>query len=172
MKNIVLTGMSGVGKSKIGKYLAEKTKMNHIDVDDLIIKREKMSIEEIFKTKGEDYFRDVESMIIAEVSYLKNHIISTGGGVILRKINMVNLSKNGYIFLLLGKIQTIVDNLNKSTTVRPLLSSKTSLFDDVTNLFQNRKNLYTSTADIIIEIDDKGDMVICKEILEKYNCFK
>lgn len=168
MKNIVLTGMSGVGKSKIGRYLAEKTKRNHIDVDDLIVGRENSSIEEIFNTKGEKYFRDIESMIVEDISFLDNHVISTGGGVILREGNMVNLSKNGYIFLLLGKIQTIVENLNKSTTVRPLLMDKNKLYDDAINLFNSREKLYESTADVIIEIDGKKDEEICNEILDKY----
>lgn len=168
MKNIVLIGMSGVGKSRIGKNLAKKLNLNHVDTDELIIEREGINIEEIFRTKGEEYFRSVESLIIEEVSALENHIISTGGGAVLQKINMENLRENGYIFLLLGKIQTIVDNLKKSTTVRPLLNDKDKLYDNVENLFNSRKILYKSSADIIIEVDDKDDLEICSEILENY----
>lgn len=171
-KNIVLTGMSGVGKSRIGKFLAEEINWNYLDIDNLIIKREKTSIDGIFNSKGEEYFRNIESLIIEELSSLDSHIISTGGGAILRKENMNNLSKNGYIFLLLGKIETIVDNINKSTTVRPLLSDKNKLYDNVKNLFNCREYIYKSTADIIIEIDGKSDMEISSEILDKYYSLK
>lgn len=171
-KNIVLTGMSGVGKSRIGKFLAEEINYSHLDIDDLIIKREKANIDDIFNTRGEEYFRSIESLIIEELSSLDNNIISTGGGSILRKKNMDNLSKNGYIFLLLGKIETIVDNINKSTTVRPLLSDKNKLYDNVKNLFNSREYIYKSTADIIIKIDGKSDIEICSEILDKYYSYK
>lgn len=168
MKNIVLTGMSGVGKSRIGKTLAKKLGWSYVDTDELIIRQEGITIEEIFNNYGEEYFRGLESTIIQEVSTLENHIISTGGGVVLEKINMDNLSKNGYIFLLLGKIHTIVDNLNKSTTVRPLLNDKERLYDDAEKLFNRRKHLYQSSADFVIEIDHKEDREICDEILDNY----
>ena len=59
-KNLVLTGMMGVGKSTIGKRLAKKLRVKFIDLDKLIEKREKSSIKDIFENKGEDYFRKIE----------------------------------------------------------------------------------------------------------------
>lgn len=169
MKNIVLTGMSGVGKTKIGTCLSEKTKWKLVDIDELIVQEEKMSIEEIFKSKGEEYFRVVETEMIDRVSSLENQIISTGGGAILREINMFKLRNNGYIILLMGKIQTIVDNLNKSKIVRPLLNNKINLYEDVKKLYSSRINLYRSTADMIIDVDNKDLSGVCDEILKKYN---
>lgn len=168
MKNIVLTGMSGVGKSKTGKLLADRINWKLIDIDDLIVKREELNIDEIFKLHGEKYFRDIESLVIEKVSCFDNQIICTGGGAILRETNISKLKKNGYIFLLLGKIETIVENLNKSATIRPLLSDKNKLYLDVEKLFNSRKHIYKSTADIIIEVEGKSDSEICEQILDEY----
>ena len=65
-KNLVLTGMMGVGKSTIGKKLAKKLKLKFIDTDHLIEIKEKSTINEIFENKGENYFRKVEKKIICE----------------------------------------------------------------------------------------------------------
>ena len=62
-KNLVLTGMMGVGKSTIGKKLAQRLKLKFIDVDQVIEKREKSTIKEIFEKKGEDYFRNIEKKL-------------------------------------------------------------------------------------------------------------
>src|SRR5690554_4149804 len=107
MKNIVLIGMSGAGKSDKGKYLAKKLGWKFIDTDEIIADKYKTSIDNIFCDFGEDYFRDIESDLIKEISSLNNTVISTGGGVVTRAINIDYLRQNGYIFLLLGKIQTL-----------------------------------------------------------------
>ena len=62
-KNLVLTGMMGVGKSTIGKKLAQRLKLKFIDVDQVIEAKEKSTIKEIFEKKGEDYFRNIEKKL-------------------------------------------------------------------------------------------------------------
>ena len=84
-KNLTLTGMMGVGKSTIGKNLAKKLNYNFVDVDKLIETREGCTINQIFKTKNENYFRKVESEISLEILKTNNSVISLGGGAFLNK---------------------------------------------------------------------------------------
>ena len=84
-KNLVLTGMMGVGKSTIGKNLAEKLSYNFVDIDKLIETREGCTINQIFKTKNENYFRKVESEISLEILKTNRSVISLGGGAFLNK---------------------------------------------------------------------------------------
>ncbi|MDB9784427.1 hypothetical protein OAB36_02155 [Pelagibacteraceae bacterium] len=79
-KNLVLTGMMGVGKSTIGESLSVKLKMKFTDIDDLIKSSEGMSIQKIFQIKGEEYFRNIEKKITLKALEKNNHVISLGGG--------------------------------------------------------------------------------------------
>ena len=170
MKNIVIIGMSGIGKSEKGKYLANLLGWTFLDTDEEIVRREKITIEEIFIKYGEDYFRDVESNLMSEISTMSNMVISTGGGIVLNSDNIENLRKNGYIFLFMGKIQTIVDNLTSSNVVRPLLKGGTAtLYEKVEKLFRSREQLYLASSDVIINVDDKSIEQICKEVIGEYN---
>ena len=172
MKNIVLIGMSGVGKSEKGKYIATSLGWNFIDTDELIVDREKISIDDIFSRYGEEYFRNIEMKIIEEVSKLSNTVIATGGGIVTRNKNIIYLSKNGYIFLFLGKIQTIVNNINQSNVVRPLLKDNYDLYNSVEKLFKSREELYLSSSDIIIDVEDKSMEEVKNEVLESYEKLK
>ena len=79
-KNLTLTGMMGVGKSTIGKILAKKLEYKFVDVDRLIEKKEGLSINSIFKSKGESYFRKIEKEITMTELNRSNAVISLGGG--------------------------------------------------------------------------------------------
>ena len=79
-KNIVFLGMMGSGKSSIGYLVSKKLNLSFIDIDNLIKKKIKMSISEVFKRKGEDYFRDIEEKITLKALKNTNEVISLGGG--------------------------------------------------------------------------------------------
>jgi|Deesub1362A_J573_1020465.scaffolds.fasta_scaffold00023_80 shikimate kinase len=123
MKNIVLTGFMGAGKTSVGKKLSEKTGMKVIDTDDKIEEDTGMSIPDIFEKMGEIKFRELEKKAVEEVSKLSNHIIITGGGVVLNKENMDNLKKNGTIVYLYADPAVIYERI-KNETHRPLLRVK------------------------------------------------
>ena len=80
-----IVGESGAGKSTVGKYLAEKLYLRHIDIDKIIEKRERTTINNIFKFKGETYFRKVENLVTLNELENKNVVISLGGGAFLNK---------------------------------------------------------------------------------------
>lgn len=169
MKNIVLIGMSGVGKTEIGKSIAKKLNYAFIDIDDLIVKSKNLSIDNIFKIYGETYFRNLEADIVKSLSTSKRTVISTGGGVILRKDNIENLRKNGFIFLLMGKIENIYKNIVKSSEKRPLLQKGPKLYEDIVTLYKKREELYINSADKIVSVDDKSIDEISNEIIDFYS---
>ncbi len=96
MKNIVLIGMPGSGKTKIGKMLAKKLSMNFVDVDQLIIEQTGRDASEHLMELGDDGFLDFEADIVQTID-IKNAIIASSGSVPLRKKGMEHLRKNSVI---------------------------------------------------------------------------
>lgn len=165
MKNIVLIGMPGCGKSEIGEILAEKIKMIFIDIDTYIEVSTNRTITEIFKN-GENAFRDMESIAINELSQKTSTIISTGGGVIKRENNILNLKKNGIIIYINRPIENILVDINVDG--RPLLAKDPS---KLSKLFEERDSLYKKYCDHEVlnncGIDDVVNNII--EIYIKFN---
>jgi shikimate kinase len=121
MRNIILVGFMGSGKTTIAFELSHRLKMRYVSTDDLIEKKEKATINEIFTKKGEEYFRDVESEIIREVCAMDNLVIDTGGGVVLRDENWVNMKGCGITVCLIADEDTIMSRTKKYKH-RPLLN--------------------------------------------------
>ena len=140
-KNIVLIGMSGAGKSSVGRIVARNLNMEFIDIDNEIEKDEKMLISEIFECYGEEYFRKKEADIINRYSFKKGIVIATGGGVVLNNDNIINLKKSGIIFYIKRDINLILNTASKD--IRPLFKKGDSY---VIELFEKRKNLYENAA--------------------------
>jgi shikimate kinase len=164
MKNIVLTGFMGTGKTKVGKELSRLLNMKLIDADTEIEKAEKMTINEIFKQYGESRFREVESEMVKKLSEYKNSIISTGGGVVLRQENIDALKKNGIIICLMAKPETILKRTCNNND-RPLLQVENPI-ERIKELLNFRKPFYEK-ADIIINTEEKTPLQIAEEIIER-----
>lgn len=167
LKNIVLIGMSGVGKTTIGKSLSIVLNRRFVDTDNLIENKKAMKIEEIFKTYGEDYFRKLEFQIVKELYKEENLIISTGGGIVLNSNNITMLKENGIIIFLESSIDNLVNNIKKSTTKRPLLDNGKDIYNDMKIMYNNRKKLYLSSSEFIIFVDGKSIDEIVYEILRR-----
>jgi len=121
MRNITLIGFMGTGKTTIATKLAVLLNMKYVSTDNLIEKREKRTINEIFTDSGEQYFRDVESDIVREVSDTTDSVIDAGGGVVLSEENMANLKSSGIVISLTADAQTIAER-TKRYKHRPLLN--------------------------------------------------
>lgn len=165
-KNIVLIGFMGTGKTRVGKYLSKKLNYEFIDTDELIERKAGMKIKNIFKKYGEKYFRDLESEVAKEVSLLKNKVISTGGGIVLREENVKNLKKNGIIVLLKAKPEKILERVGK-TTKRPLLLGVENSILHIKRLLKYRKPFYENAMDIQIDTTDLTVKEVAEKILEK-----
>jgi len=157
---ICLIGMPGSGKSTIGKLLSEKLKYSFYDTDQEIEKREKNKIQNIFSIKGEDYFRSVETQVFNELVEKKKIVISTGGGLILNNLEKLKLSFNIYLYC---NIDVLIQRASRNN-LRPLLSQNTPL--QMTNLFNERKDIYIKIADVTINATDNQNVTIT-EIIKK-----
>ncbi|WP_318010949.1 shikimate kinase [Clostridium estertheticum] len=161
MKNIVLIGMPGCGKSVIGKILAEKLKLTFLDIDTYIEESTKHTITEIFKN-GEALFREIEAKATLEVSEKAPAVISTGGGVVKMYENIINLKKNGIIIYINRPIKNIAEDIEVNT--RPLLSKDPS---GLYRLFKERGPFYKKYCDHeIMNISNIEDVV--NNIIEIY----
>ena len=118
--NIVLIGLMGVGKSTIGKALANVLNYNFIDIDEEIVKQENMSINDIFAKKSETYFRKLETQIIKKFAGQKNAVISLGGGAFEKAVNREVLLNSGKVFYLCADVDTLYERI-KTDSSRPLL---------------------------------------------------
>ena len=137
-ENIVITGMSGAGKSAVGTTLHRITGRKFYDTDVLITEKAGIAIPEIFRLYGEDHFRDLESEVIRDIATVNGALISTGGGAVLRQENIQELKKNGRIFFLRRDIADILP-----TEDRPLADTE----EKVAALFAKRLPIYEATAD-------------------------
>lgn len=167
MKNIVLIGMSGTGKTTVGMELSRVLDRVFLDTDHIIEKEVSSSIEEVFKTYGETYFRELESKVIDNLFKYEKAIISTGGGVVLDSNNITKLKTKGIIVLLESSIDNIVNNIKSSQINRPLLENGEDIFVKVNSMYNFRKKLYTVSSDYIILVDGKSIQEIVYEILER-----
>lgn len=152
--NIVLVGYMGSGKTSVGKELAKSRGMKFIDLDAYIVEREGRSINDIFTYESEEYFRNVESEVIKEMSTISNTVISTGGGAVLRKENRDNLSKIGHVVYLKADPETILNRV-KNDHSRPLLmtESEEELRKRINTMLDSRNPYYEIFADQVIYTD-------------------
>lgn len=144
MKNLVLIGMPGSGKTKMGTLLARRFGLELLDTDALVAARAGQTIPELFERYGEAYFRDLETQAVEEATAHDGAVISTGGGVILRPGNMAALAKNGVIFFRDRPPEAIVGEDHKG---RPLVGAdKEQARQRVFQLYAERIALYKRYA--------------------------
>ena len=142
-KNLVLTGMMGVGKSTIGKKLAKKLKLKFIDIDQIIEIEEKSTIREIFEKKGENYFRKIEKNITLEKLKENNLVIALGGGAFINSSLRKKIKESCISFWLDLKVEILLDRL-KNVTKRPLLD-KDQLEQTINKIYSERKKIYNES---------------------------
>lgn len=164
-KNIYLIGFMGVGKSTIGKLLAEKINGQLIEMDETIEAEQQTSINEIFATQGEAYFRDLESALVEKISSKDNQVVSCGGGVVLREENVSIMKKSGTIIFLSATPETVFERVRYSKT-RPLLNGNMSP-EYIKGLMEKRRKYYEEAADITIATDGKEKREIVRLIMEQ-----
>jgi len=139
-KNIVFLGMMGSGKSSIGFLVSKKLQLDFVDVDDYIERNLGMKIPEIFKTKGEAFFRRIEEKTTLKILRKNNIVISLGGGSFLNKNIRKEVLINHLSFWLKLNSQTLVNRIINSKK-RPLVVGASEV--QLHNLVKKRSNIYS-----------------------------
>lgn len=164
IKNIVLIGFMGSGKTSVAKELGKKLNLPYIDSDGVIEAEEKRSISQIFAEDGESYFRDKEMEVIENLSERRGWIISTGGGVVLNPENVFNLKKNGKIFYL-KTIASVIYNRIKDDHKRPLVNVSEPQ-ERIEKLLSRRTHLYEEAADYVVDTSNLTVDEVCNKIMK------
>lgn len=119
-KNIVLTGFMGTGKSTVGRLLAHRLDMQHVDTDRMIERRHG-PIPRIFEEQGEAGFRAIERNIAMELAHDTGYVISTGGRFMLDPENAALLEEGNRIFCLVAELDVVMERVMRRRASRPLL---------------------------------------------------
>jgi len=159
MRNIILVGFMGTGKTVVSKAIAEKLNKTYVSTDGLIGERERRTINDIFAKKGEKYFRKVERSVIKEVCEKDDQVIDAGGGSIIDPENLYTFKKNGIVICLWADPETILERVSNYTH-RPLLNVDNPQ-RRIENLLEFRRYFYeradlhvdTTTGDIPAIVD-------------------
>ena len=142
MENIILIGMPGCGNTTTGMHLSSILGRQLIDLDAEVVSMAGCSIPEIFATRGEPAFRELETAVLGKYGKESGLIIATGGGSVIRSVNYDHLHQNGRLFWLTRDLQKL------PTDGRPLSQS-----GSLNAMYNIRKPLYESFADHIISND-------------------
>ncbi len=161
--NISLIGMMGCGKTTIGKLLASYTGYSFVDIDELIVQKEGVSIPQIFEQKGEDYFRSVESQLLKQLLNKDNQVISTGGGIVKLDGNLKLLKEKSKVFYLKACADVLYERVKEDNN-RPLLKTDNVKLK-IESLLNERCSFY-ERAHFIIEADKMPEYVV-SQIIEK-----
>ncbi len=164
-KHIFLIGFMGTGKSTVSKELQYRSGKPEIDTDVWIEEREGRSIPEIFETEGEEYFRKIETAMLDELGTMKPSIVSCGGGMALRELNIRKMKALGKVVLLTAAPEAIYDRV-KFNDDRPLLQGNMNV-DYIRELLEKRMPFYERAADLCVATDNRMICDIAKEILER-----
>lgn len=140
MKNIVLFGFMGTGKTSVGKMLASELGMEFLDMDHVIEEREGRAISDIFATDGESYFRELERDLVKKLAARDGLVIGTGGGVVLNEANIDDFAATGLCVCLNADPEEILKRLEHDGS-RPLLAEGDKL-QKIKAILDARKDLY------------------------------
>jgi shikimate kinase len=164
-KNLILLGMMAAGKTTLGRIIAEKQKLEFIDTDLNIERKNSMKIKDIFKKKGEVFFRTEEEKEVLKSLKKNNCVIALGGGAFINKNLRNNILKNAISFWLNVNIKTL-ERRSKWNQKRPLLINENSK-QTLSKLYIERKNIY-KLANHKIECDKLSKESIVKKIIMLY----
>ncbi|MEG0508777.1 MAG: shikimate kinase [Eubacterium sp.] len=164
-KTIALIGYMATGKTTIGKKIAQKLQLKFMDTDVLIQNDQGKSINDIFKSQGEQAFRKMENALLKELLKQENILISTGGGIILNEENRRILKENTFLVTLTAKPESIYRRVQKNSE-RPLLNSKNTL-EKIVQMMEKRGPFYT-IGDLIIQTDQLEEEACVKKIISAY----
>jgi shikimate kinase len=171
VQHLFLTGYMGSGKSTVGKLLSERLQLPFYDLDSEIEKEVGLSISEIFKNRGEAYFRSIEEEVLKTLIKInKTFVIALGGGALMNKAIVSYCKSNGILVYLKANTDTIIKRIKASKNTRPLLlnlknDGELTLF--VQSHLAERKPFYKK-AHLSINVDESTPEQIVHELIKTY----
>ncbi len=153
MKNIILIGMPGTGKSVVGKALAERLDFAFVDVDDLIVRRAGKTLPEILRAEGLEAFLAIEGRVGQSLD-LENTVVATGGSMVLSDAAMAHLKKNGVAVWLETSLSQITERMPQDLTDRGIAAPSGMTLREI---YEQRTPLYAKYADLIVASRDGED---------------
>lgn len=162
-QHIFMIGFMGVGKSTVSKALSSRYQVAETDTDKRIVEKEGKAITDIFADSGEEYFRSIETQVLDTLENEAPCIVSCGGGMVMREINVEKMKKQGKILLLTASPETIYERV-KDSNDRPILNGNMNV-EYIKELMEARRPKYEAAADIVIATDGKSPEEIAEEIV-------
>ncbi|TGE34205.1 shikimate kinase [Desulfosporosinus sp. Sb-LF] len=167
MRNIVLIGFMGTGKSTVGKRLALSLAWDFVDTDLEVGEITSLSVSEIFRRYGETRFRSEERLVVQRLSQQEQLVIATGGGTVLNSRNWEALAQNGIIIALHASMEAILSRIGHKND-RPLLKGTREAIE---KLWSERQVCYAQ-ADFTVDTSDKNIDEVVGEILARLERMK
>ena len=165
LKNIILVGPMGSGKTTVGRKLSESLNINFFDSDSEIIDNTGVSIDHIFDVEGEKGFRARESEALKKLCIMPNIVLATGGGSVIFEENRELMKQAGFVVYLSSSVDQILRRTAKSKT-RPLLEKSNNRRKTITDIDDSRDILYKDVANLIVNTNGKKLKEVVAEIIE------
>jgi shikimate kinase len=163
VRNLVLVGFMGSGKSSVGRELARRWQFRFFDTDAIIRNKYRRSIVDIFASLGEPLFRDEENKALQDLQNSRQAVIATGGGIVLQPRNHCLLHSLGVVIWLTASEEVIWERVSRNQN-RPLLKTKDPR-STIRDLMSTRYPLYRSIADITVETSGLTHQEVADRVL-------
>ena len=165
ISNLFLVGPMGVGKSTIGRQLAQHLDLTFKDSDREIEEHTGASISLIFELEGEAGFRKRERTMISKLTAENRLVLSTGGGVILDAENRTHLKSRGYVIYLHAELEELLSRLAPHRGTRPLLETENPK-ERLAGILEEREPLYREVADVVVETGGRSIQQVVQKVLK------
>lgn len=163
--NVAIFGFMGVGKSSVGRRVAEALGMEFVDLDETIVADAGMEIPSIFRERGEKGFRELEKEATRMIAARDGVVIACGGGTVLDEDNLEALRRNSKMILLTADPETILRRVEADGDTRPLLSAEEKV-KPIARLLGQRMPRYLEASDKVVDTSGKTQAQVAREIIE------
>jgi shikimate kinase len=166
---LFLVGYRGTGKTTVGRLVAEGLGWTSVDADEVLERRYGRTVRQIFAEEGEAGFRDKEAVVLGEICRLRQHVVATGGGVVLSEDNRRRLREAGRVVWLTADARTLWERLQQDAATaerRPTLT--VGGLTEIEELLRVREPLYRSCAHVVVNTVGRSAEEVAAAILKAY----